>query len=193
MNLYVKCTFGTKKVVFFLLMLERLGFTLRDKNLLTEKNFSRTINRLTNRKHDNTLVFYQTIKQCSLFEVERIWDANAFPFTQLISVLYLWDQLRFLMIKILDGNSYSVYTLINDKEFLSPHICQVDDTWQRFLDVSSYPSLRFPITNNENKLSLKSFSYKFTHFCPLLPHSINSLVCFLSRLFFKKNKILLYI
>jgi hypothetical protein len=88
MNIYVKYTPGTKKVIF-LLTLERLSFTLRDKNLLTEKNFSRTIDKSTNRKHDNTLVFYQTIKQYSLSEIGRIWGANTFLFTQLVFVPYL--------------------------------------------------------------------------------------------------------
>jgi hypothetical protein len=46
-------------------MLEWLGFTQWDKNLLTDENFSSTLNWPIIRKH-KTLVFYQTIKQCSL-------------------------------------------------------------------------------------------------------------------------------
>ena len=58
-------------------MLELLGFTQWNKNLLTKENFSLTLDWPLIRKH-KTLVFYRTIKQCSLSQVGRIWGVNTF-------------------------------------------------------------------------------------------------------------------
>ena len=50
------------------------------------------------------------------------------PFTQPVPVPDLWDQLGFLVIKILGGDSLSCFPLIKDKESLSPYISYLPDT-----------------------------------------------------------------
>jgi hypothetical protein len=50
-------------------------------------------------------------------------------FTQSVHVPYLWDQLGFLVTKILGDDSHSLIPLIKNKNFLSPHICQIH-TWR---------------------------------------------------------------
>jgi putative methionine-R-sulfoxide reductase with GAF domain len=58
MNLHVRCISNIKeKLVPFLRRLEWLGFTLQDKNILIKESFSRTINKPTNKKHDNILEY----------------------------------------------------------------------------------------------------------------------------------------
>jgi hypothetical protein len=48
------------------------------------------------------------------------------PFMQPVSVSDLWDQLGFLVTKILGGDSHSNFPLIRDKNILSPHIFHMD-------------------------------------------------------------------
>jgi hypothetical protein len=50
-------------------------------------------------------------------------------FTQSVHIPYLWDQLGFLVTKILGDDSHSLIPLIKNKNFLSPHICQIH-TWR---------------------------------------------------------------
>jgi hypothetical protein len=51
-------------------------------------------------------------------------ECQYFPFTQPVHVIDLWNQLGFLVIKILGGDSNSLYTLIKHKESLSPPFSQ---------------------------------------------------------------------
>jgi hypothetical protein len=44
------------------------------------------------------------------------------PFTQPVPVPDLWDQLGFLVIKILGGDSHSIFPLIKNKNYLSAHM-----------------------------------------------------------------------
>ena len=55
----------------------------------------------------------------------------SFPFTQQIPISDLWDQLGFLVTKILDGNSHVRFSQIKNKNSLSFHISYLPDAYLR--------------------------------------------------------------
>ena len=53
------------------------------------------------------------------------------PFTQIVLVPDLWDQLGFLVTKILGGDSYSRFPLKKEKNSLSPYIFPITSYLQK--------------------------------------------------------------
>ena len=79
MNLYVKCTPDINKVVFFYRHQNGQALPHKIRTSLLRRAFLEPQTDQQLKKHDKTVDFYQTIKQCSLPQVGRIWGANTFP------------------------------------------------------------------------------------------------------------------